>query len=397
MFKRITNKDDFIEEPILEMNDDEISNSKVDIINLFGKDYKMYADEWKHHVHIKCTDLCDAKCEFCIEKKERNNPQNKDCVLTSTINLLTQLREQGQLYTVSITGGEPTTFSYIESLVSYINSLGVKLFSINTNGRYLSKIPNDFCGWVDLSKHSIDDSDVFQRDFVLTKENIEEFKKSHEHANVRFQCVLGVSQKMNSLSDIMKFIVEYMDVVDDFSFRNLIIDGDETHISGILLDLRNFLLKHGDFIEQVIQDYYVYETFKLFGKDVTLSWSNMAKLRVYNETHKESNFLEEIIVHPDGTISGSWNKKTLIIYEPQHTNDYYIPCLGIGCNNHCKRFLNSENEEHDNFMKNILKQLDNLDSVVADETIVGYYQGHEGGRQAIHFVDICGSYVDNCR
>ena len=69
MFKRITNKDDFIEAPILEMNDDEISNSKVDIINLFGKDYKMYADEWKHHVHIKCTDLCDARCEFCIEKK----------------------------------------------------------------------------------------------------------------------------------------------------------------------------------------------------------------------------------------------------------------------------------------------------------------------------------------
>lgn len=45
MFKRITDKEDFIQNPILEMNNEDIKKSSKDKIVLFGKEYMMYADE----------------------------------------------------------------------------------------------------------------------------------------------------------------------------------------------------------------------------------------------------------------------------------------------------------------------------------------------------------------
>ena len=43
--------------------------------------------------------------------------------------------------------------------------------------------------------------------------------------------------------------------------------------------------------------------------------TNVNTKQNYNETQK-NNFLEEIIVHPDGMVTGSWNKKTLVIHKP---------------------------------------------------------------------------------
>lgn len=345
MFKVITDKKDLILNPILEMNEDEIRNSKTDDIILYGKTYKMYSDEWKHHVHIKCTDRCDASCKFCIEKSERNNPQNSVNMLSSTKTILEELNNQGYLKTVSITGGEPTIYPNIEELINLISSYKLILFSINTNGRFLDKIPNSFNGWVDISKHAISDSHVFGRSFNISSTDILKFKKTHPYAKIRFQCVLGTNSNMRTVGNIIDYIQEFKNVVDDFSFRNLIIENKEEIIDKTLFDFRKLLLSNGELVEQVIQDYYVYETYKFFDTCITLSWSNMLKLKEYNESH-DSNFLEEIIVHPDGTVSGSWNKKSLIIYTPESRDkDEYISCKGTGCKSRCKRYSDYKETE----------------------------------------------------
>lgn len=345
MFKRITTKEDFIENPILEMNIQEIENSQTDDIILYDKTFRMYSDEWKHHVHIKCTDRCDSNCNFCIEKSERNNPQNENNLITSTKDLLEQLSRQGQLKTVSITGGEPTVFKRIGDLIDIIGSFDLLLFSINTNGRNLEVIPRDFKGWLDISKHAVDDREVFKRDYNIDCSKLKLFKETHPNTSIRFQCVLGVSNEMKTIQDILNYIETFRLYVDDFSFRNLIINNDEGKIDDLLLEFRKLLFESGGFVEQVIQDYYVYEVYNFLGTTVTLSWSNMKELKNYNETHS-SNFLEEIIVHPDGMITGSWNKKSLIIHRPVNTEDNtYIECRGINCKNHCKRYIGNKFKE----------------------------------------------------
>lgn len=45
---------------------------------------------------------------------------------------------------------------------------------------------------------------------------------------------------------------------------------------------------------------------------MTLSFSDMEML-IESEKNEESNMLREIIIHPDGLISGDWNRKTKII------------------------------------------------------------------------------------
>ncbi len=299
---------DFIREPVLEMD----VTAPTDEIELFGKKYTMYADDWKKHIHLKCTNRCDANCPFCIERSTRNDSENWEWFMDSAILTMRQMQEQGHLRTVSITGGEPTTCPDLQRLIDTVNSFHPMLFSINTNGSRLAFAKADtFRGWLNISKHAIDDSAIFRRRVVVDRDCIRLFKLAQPDAKVRLQCVLGVDGGLKTLNDILNFMTHFKDSVDDFSFRSLIVDTDYDMVPQLFNDLRNFLFDR--MVEQAIQDYYVYEVFDYGGKKVTLSWSNMFMLRQYNETHPFSNFLEEIIVHPDGVVSGSWNKRSLVI------------------------------------------------------------------------------------
>lgn len=311
MFKTLDK--DFIREPVLEMN---ITEPTDDIV-LFGKNYKMYKDDWKHHVHLKCTNRCDAHCAFCIEHASKADRENPQLFLDNTRSLLQQLSDAGHFRTLSVTGGEPTAFLRLQEVVDMANEFKPLLFSINSNGSgMLSNIKErTFNGWLDLSKHSIDDRHIFKRNLNVDREHIMEFKSRQPDGKVRIQCVLGVAGGLETIEDIDKFIDYFKGAADNFSFRSLIIEEDHDKVPALFKKFRNMMFDGGMTKQQVVQDYYVYETYDYKGADVTVSWSNMAQLRTYNETHPDERFLEEIIVHPDGMITGSWNKKTLVIKE----------------------------------------------------------------------------------
>ena len=323
MFKVLTK--DFIYKPELEMKIEEPTEEIV----LFGKTYRMYKDDWKHHVHLKITNRCDAFCDFCIERATRDEVENHARFLEGARELLAEMDEAGVLRTVSITGGEPTVSPIIQDAIDMCSRYSLKMFSINTNGYRLGILsPNSFKGWVDISKHAIDDRMVFRRCCNVGKGTIEAFKERQVSGKVRLQCVLGVNGGLGSLEDIDAFIEYYKDCADDFSFRSLIIEDEEGTVDPLFWAFRDKLFHAGCLEEQAIQDYYVYEIYDYMGKKVTLSWSNMAMLRKHNETHEGENFLEEIIVHPNGNITGSWNQKSLMIYNTMCSGCKYH---GNGC------------------------------------------------------------------
>lgn len=306
MFKVLTK--DFIKNPVLEMD----VTAPTDEIELYGKKYRMYADDWKKHIHLKCTNMCDANCDFCIERASRHELGNCHDFLTSMKEVVYQMQDQGHFRTLSVTGGEPTAFGYLQSIVNFANSVRPMLFSINSNGYDLESMERDtFDGWFNLSKHAIDDSRIFHRGKNVTPAALEMFKILQPRAHIRIQCVLGMKEGLRNLNDILRFIQYFKGHVDNYSFRSLILDNDYDKIPQLFTDLRNYLFDH--MVEQAIQDYYVYEIYDLHGTSITLSWSNMFLLKQYNETHRDENFLEEIIVHPDGMVTGSWDKRTLII------------------------------------------------------------------------------------
>lgn len=312
MFK-ILNKENALREPILEMSITE----PTDEIILFGKTYRMYKDDWKHHVHFKCTNYCDANCDFCIERPAYGDDENSQDFMASAKSVIRQLHNQGHFRTLSVTGGEPTCFPRLKEIIELANYYKPTLFSINSNGALMNKIPfGTLNGWFNLSKHAIDDQDIFKRSRNIDVDEILKFKILQPRAKVRIQCVLGVNGGLKTIDEIEQFIKHYKYVANDFSFRSLIIDGENEKVSDLFMEFRNQMFDAGCLVEQAIQDYYVYENYIWCNKPITMSWSNMDMLRKYNETHNNDNFLEEIIVHPDGMVTGSWNKKTLIIHNP---------------------------------------------------------------------------------
>lgn len=301
----------FLRDPRLEMKIEEPTENVV----LFGKTYRMYADDWKKHIHLKCTNRCDANCAFCIERASRSDREDPEAFMRSMRLVVEKMKDQEMFRTLSVTGGEPTLFPRLQEIIDFSNEVKPMLFSINSNGaQMLGLRPRSLHGWLNLSKHTVEDMKAFGRQWYVGRHSMLKFKEMQPNAKLRIQAVLGVKNGLEDIPQIFRFIDIYRGVADDFSFRSLIIESDHGKMSTLFREFRDRLFDEGCIVEQAIQDYYVYETYEREGVRITLSWANMFLLQQYNEENP-GNFLEEIIVHPDGMITGSWNRKTLIIKE----------------------------------------------------------------------------------
>ena len=69
---------------------------------------------------------------------------------------------------------------------------------------------------------------------------------------------------------------------------------------------------NASFVVQLVKDYYVYETWNIEGFNISLYQSNMAFLHNIEQI-EDDKILREIVVHPDGLISGSWYRNKKII------------------------------------------------------------------------------------
>lgn len=110
---------------------------------------------------------------------------------------------------------------------------------------------------------------------------------------------------------MLAFMEHYKSCVDDFSFRRLI-TLDKPAEDDLLQQFKHYLFDNAKLVEQVLKDYYVYETWQLNGTLITLSHSNMGLLRRMEENEPD-NLLREIVAHPDGHISGSWYRSRKVI------------------------------------------------------------------------------------
>ena len=272
---------------------------------LFGKQVFFRGDKWLRNVHIKINDFCNAQCSFCIEK-DSHIPQVRYKLLENLTRLLNEMKAQDLLFSVTITGGEPTLCNHLNDVLRILKDYNIFL-TMNTNGHgeyNLDHAPD----WINISKHDIDDSDVFGL-IGISSARIKEIKRE-TGSKIRLQAVL-LDNHLNSVDKILDYINHYRNVADDFGFRQLIkAEGDYNGTS--LLDFRKWLYKHADFIEQVIQDYYVYETWSINGKECTLSLSDMGLL-TEAEITEPAGYLREVIVHPDGLVSGDWGRVNKIL------------------------------------------------------------------------------------
>ena len=317
MFTTITNKENYIKSADVESLPISYEN-KIEK-ELFGHKVLLENNPWMWHLHLKLTDACNASCAFCVEQNSVCK-ENANRFVDSVDKMLTEMEREDILFSVSVTGGEPLLFTQFERLCDVLSSHDIKFLTMNTNGKYLSENIDAIDGlfdFVNISRHSIDDgrnNEIF-RDEMPTLEELRELKSKFKKTKMRIQCVMC---DMENTSDMMNFINAFS-FADDLSFRKLMKlsekhgvaydDKEELYQSALKYAYDNF-----EFVEQTVQDYYIYEIWKYNGTQILFSYSNMKML--YDVEAKESDSVcREFIIHPNGIVSGSWDYTSKVLLD----------------------------------------------------------------------------------
>lgn len=278
---------------------------------LFGHKVILGNNQWLWHVHIKFCERCNARCAFCIEQHSHRQELPKKVISNADI-FLRAMRGQGILYSVSVTGGEPTLMPEFADLCVMLKAHDIKFLTMNTNGSLLHKVRPFVDGlfdFVDISRHSIDDaqnSSIFKTITVPTLDELKQLKQSFTRTKMRMQCVM---QSGMTVEQFLKMLEAYS-FADNVSFRRLMNPFDWFTAYNDTFDdqyfqILDWVAENGEFIEQTIQDYYVYEIWNVNGVNVTFSYSDMKSLDALEKVEDEAN-IREFIIHPDGIVAGSW-------------------------------------------------------------------------------------------
>lgn len=286
-------------------------------VNLFGHKILVEKNEWLWHLHLKLTDACNAKCSFCVEQNA-DRCENAKYFVTQVDEMLSEMEKAGILYSVSVTGGEPLIFEKFSELCKVLRKHDIKFLTMNTNGKYLENHLEQIDGlfdFVDVSRHAISDkrnNEIFGA-CMPSLSDLKRIKDKLVKTKMRLQCVLC---DVSTIEDVLNMIETYS-FADDLSFRKLMKLSDK---SGIKYDdkedlynkILEYAFNHFELIEQTIQDYYVYEIWKYKDTLITFSYSNMKMLSEV-EMVEDDSVCREFIIHPDGTITGSWDKNMKVI------------------------------------------------------------------------------------
>ena len=268
------------------------------------------SDTW--HLHLKVTNKCNAKCNFCIEKGFNGKEYEKEYL--DAVNIIVQeMFNQKILSSISITGGEPTLFERFDELVDIARVS--PFLTLNTNG---SRLYNHFDSlkkfdFINVSRHHFDDrknAAIFDTKVL----NIFQLRdiKDRTGVKMRIQTVVLDEFPLDKHMDHYSF-------ADDLSFRKLMSIGEMHNVvysnqasNNAYNRLMDIIRSRSIFKSQTIQDYYMYETWKYRGKELTLSYSDMKALE-YLESKEPENVCREFILHPNLILSGSWNSNNKII------------------------------------------------------------------------------------
>ena len=306
MIKTITDISEYKLFPVLET---QVESYDTPLI-LFGKEWRIQDDYWMKHVHVKVTDTCNAKCPFCIEQGSHiKTDWERLCANLDA--LLKQMQEQGHLTTVSITGGEPTLFpEHVSRVIHIIKNRGAHFVSMNTNATNLFPAMGEL-DFIDISRH-VPGFDYTCNIGVLDFGHVLKFKAEHPNTKVRIQCVLH-KDGIKSIHEFKEFVKYYSAVAEDISIRRLISVDNHIPSDDLFTQIKQYMFDNAELVEQVLKDYYVYDTWRFMGTEITFSHSNMKLLKEMEQVEPD-NILREIVVHPDGFISGSWyrNKKIIV-------------------------------------------------------------------------------------
>lgn len=127
------------------------------LVDRFGRRVK--------YVRLSVTDRCDFRCVYCMTEKMTFLPRDQVLTLEEIGRVASVFVDLG-VEKVRLTGGEPLVRRDVMQLVDYIGTLGLKDFTMTTNGSQLSRFAKPL---KDLGVHRVNIS--------LDSLDVEKFKR----------------------------------------------------------------------------------------------------------------------------------------------------------------------------------------------------------------------------
>lgn len=198
-------------------------------INLFGKEYNVFADRCcgntdKRTLYIEATKLCNARCSFCsAAKPDKNDLCSNLLGLRKFHETVDELMKNDIIESASITGGEPFITPYILFNIFTILDRYKIPYAVTTNGSYIDKyydyIIDSNLKYLNISRNHYDIDKNDELFGINIRYNLDRLLQNFK-GSIRFNCVL--TGEMNSLSSIE----EYIDMAEDIGVKYILFRED---------------------------------------------------------------------------------------------------------------------------------------------------------------------------
>ncbi|TVQ67456.1 MAG: GTP 3',8-cyclase MoaA [Oceanospirillales bacterium] len=135
------------------------------LVDRFGRRVK--------YVRLSVTDRCDFRCVYCMTEKMTFLPRDQVLTLEEIGRVASVFVDLG-VEKVRLTGGEPLVRRDVMQLVDYIGTLGLKDFTMTTNGSQLPRFAK-----------SLKDSGMHRLNISLDSLDAEKFKRITRNGDLR--------------------------------------------------------------------------------------------------------------------------------------------------------------------------------------------------------------------
>lgn len=304
--------------------------------NFNGKDRRVYSNM---NVSIMIDDYCNADCKFCVAQLRYENvgklyskPKLKhDDYIKQVDYLLNYLKPLNP--SISITGGEPTKSSKLPEVLELINKYGYRKRTLTTNGSGLfdnmngktviQHIVDNKFQHLNISKAHFDE-DInrgimsYRGGYTSNEmlETIVAFSKAN-NLSPRMSCLL-LKEGISSLDDAIAYMDFYQNIgLENVIFRELMnYDAEAMKNDAKIKYCVDNKVYLDDIWKQIDNDerftpirnidgyYYYVEVYKY--KNISMCSESANLVKLYDEKTKHPDIVYEMVIHPNGSLNGSW-------------------------------------------------------------------------------------------
>jgi hypothetical protein len=285
------------------------------------KEYKINGKKWFIHknvnLYLDITTNCPFNCGFCIAKT--NDGRNGNIKIEDITNNFHKLEDAGVNFTCQITGGEPNLHP---DLLQIRDICGKRKTVINTNfpnnkmstfdyinvscHHYNSQIEKEiFNGIRDKSKLKIDITfikDKIRLQGLLLGGYIDTFGEISQYIAYGYH-YLGITSFAFSFLTILPKNIMYKDEIIDYVKEKPCVTFNEVAKE---LEKRN----HWKFLKyrSGVACYYEVWEYLAYEKPITVIFK-YSNNHILHKLDKMSEYIPDIIIHPNGKMTASWDQR----------------------------------------------------------------------------------------